>query len=327
MASRFAASTGVSVAARSYNKIRAPGFASQRHIVRRTSLRKNKRWHSAMSLKSQNRRKSPTNEDRYDIKVFPKFVLLSVFDGHSGPAISNYSSLHFLNHLGKNISRKGPDPQVFKDTFLKFDQILHKEFPHKQDGSTVTVVYVDKHKIISANAGDSPAYIVKRRTASPSGGFSTGTSLRPSVCDAVQKITTEHDYNNERERKRVTAAGGKFQSGYYTVGNYMLQPTRGFGDFIFKRQKGNRGQDIYTALPTVREFPRTPNDKFLILATDGILLGKLNEPQDTISKLGSVGQNSPKWLLTNILKSTGIFGNPIYYPDDVTTIVVDLTKI
>jgi len=303
---------------RSYNKLRSP----RKITARRTSIRKKvtRRVYSAVSLKSQNRNKSPTNEDRYAIKEFPNFVLLSVFDGHSGPAISNYSSLHFLNYLGRNISRKGPDPQVFKDTFLEFDQILHKEFPHKQDGSTVTVVYVDKHKIISANAGDSPAYLVKKRiVAEPPRGTN-------QLATVVRKITTEHDYNNERERKRVVAAGGKFQSGYYTVGNYMLQPTRGFGDFIFKKQKGNRGQDIYTALPTVRVFPRSSNDKFLILATDGILLGKLNEPQDTISKLGSVGKIGPKWLLTNILQSTRIFGNPVYYPDDVTAIVMDLSR-
>ena len=311
-------------ARRSYKKIRAPRNPTTRSSSadansRRTSLRKKKiiRWYSAISLKSQNNRKSPTNEDRCDIKVFPNFVLLSVFDGHSGPAISNYSSLHFLNYLGKSIAKKGTDPRTFKDAFLEFDNTLYKEFKHKQDGSTVTVIYVDKHKIISANAGDSPAYLVKQRT--------DGT--------VVRKITSEHDYNNEKEKKRVIAAGGKFDSGYYTVGNYMLQPTRGFGDFIFKKQKGNRGQDIYTALPTVREFPIGPNDKFLILATDGILLGNNNEPQNTISTLGQIiyksnlTQNKSKWLLANILKNTKIFGNPVYYPDDITVIVVDITLL
>jgi serine/threonine protein phosphatase PrpC len=114
----------------------------------------------------------------------------------------------------------------------------------------------------------------------------------------------------------------------------MLQPTRGFGDFIFKKSKGNRGQDIYTALPTVREYPIGPSDKFVILATDGILLGNPNEPQNTIATLCGGAQNraaqqapASKRLLTGILNSTEIFGNPIYYPDDVTIIAVDLTVL
>lgn len=293
---------------------------------RRSLTRARESPYSAITLKSQNRRKSPTNEDRYSVKAFPNFVLFSVFDGHSGPAISDYSSLHFLNHLGKNITKKGTDPRVFKEAFLTFDNILHKEFNHKQDGSTVTVIYIDKHKIISANAGDSVAYLVKRSAVPTASARCAVRSPTASARCAVRKLTTEHDYNNEKERKRVIAAGGKFHSGYYTVGNYMLQPTRGFGDFIFKKSKGNRGQDIYTALPTVREYPIGPSDKFVILATDGILLGNPNEPQNTIATLCG-GAPASKRLLTGILNSTEIFGNPVYYPDDVTIIAVDLTVL
>ena len=350
---------------RSYKK-KAPRVEPLRSEIgrKRRSLPRAREFpYSAITLKSQNRSKSPTNEDRYSVKAFQNFVLFSVFDGHSGPAISDYSSLHFLNHLGKNITKKGTDPQVFKEAFLTFDNILHKEFNHKQDGSTVTVIYIDKHKIISANAGDSVAYLVKRsavRSPTASARWSPTASARwsptasarcavrsptasarcavrsptASARCAVRKLTTEHDYSNEKERKRVIAAGGKFHSGYYTVGNYMLQPTRGFGDFIFKKSKGNRGQDIYTALPTVREYPIGPSDKFVILATDGILLGNPNEPQNTIATLCGGAQNraaqqapASKRLLTGILNSTEIFGNPIYYPDDVTIIAVDLTVL
>ncbi len=285
--------------------------------TRKTSLKKNKLKpaYSALSIKSHNQNKSATNEDRYAVKKFPSFVLFAIFDGHSGPAISEYTSSHFLNYLGNQLAHKGTDPCVFEQAFLSFDNILQNKFFHKKDGSTASVVYIDKKKIISANIGDSPAYLVKQRNT---------TSF------TIKHITTEHDYNNEKERKRVTSAGGKFQSGYYIVDNYMLQPTRGFGDFLFKKAKGNLNQDIYTALPTIREIPISFQDKFVILATDGILLGKPNEPQNTITKaMTSYHTFHPniekhKWILSNILQSKTIFGNPPYYPDDVTAIVIDL---
>lgn len=321
------AQTRVPNGRRSYNKI----FRNPRtpKIIRGTShkgprvidakRRAIKTTYSVTSFKSFNREKSPTNEDRYAIKTFPKFVLFAIFDGHSGPTISNYSSLHFLSYLGRHLIKYGTDHSVFKNAFLEFNKVLHKEFNRKHDGSTVTVVYVDKHKVISANAGDSLAYIVRRISRD---------SLGKTNKVIVKKITTDHDYNNEKERKRITSAGGKFESGYYTVGNYMLQPTRGFGDFIFKNFKGNTGQDIHTALPTVREYPiGIVNTEFLVLATDGILVGKQNEPQTTMINALIHGRHDHKYLLDSIVKSDGIFGNPLYYPDDVTLIVVDLAML
>jgi hypothetical protein len=94
---------------------------------------------------------------------------------------------------------------------LTFDNILHKEFNHKQDGSTVTVIYIDKHKIISANAGDSVAYLVKRsavrsptdaaRCAVRSPTDAARCAVRSPTASArcaVRKLTTEHDYSNEK---------------------------------------------------------------------------------------------------------------------------------
>ena len=267
------------------------------------------------SVKSSNPKKSPTNEDSHAVRIFKNgnkiFLLAGVFDGHSGNKISRYSSKYFIPYLAKKIINEGTDKCVFKCAFKEFNDKLKSL--RTRDGSTVTIIYLDHDKYICANGGDSPAYLVK-----------CSRKRCKNLNDVkIHKLSTDHDYYNNRERTRVTNLGGKFlRDGYYCVGDYCIEPLRGFGDFPIKSKKGPKGVDIHTAEPTVMERKLTGSDRFIIITSDGI------EPNRITT---SVIKNGYKEYYNNlsgyynfIMKSKDIFGPEVYRPDDTTVIIIDV---
>lgn len=268
---------------------------------------------STFSTKSSNPHKSPTNEDRYAVLKENNYYLFGVFDGHSGYRISDYVSKHLLKFISKKINQYGILESLFAKTFLDFNKKLQKLFPKSKDGCTATVVYIDKHSIVFINAGDSPAFLLRY--------------LNNRV--NTQQMTKDHDYKNELERKRIQSLGGKFIEGYYSVGDYMIQPTRGFGDFQIKKQKGPNNEEMHTALPSVLKIPYTNNDKILVIASDGVT-GMGISPESIISAAyrnfwTQKTNTSLVRYIQDYIYNGPLFNN--YYPDDVTSIIVNLQKL
>lgn len=273
-------------------------------LKRRSIVKGSKSHYYAMSNKSSNPNKSPTNEDRFAVRNFANFSLFAVFDGHMGDKISQYSASNFLRFLGSYLRSHGPTAQSFGNAFRLFDQKIQGDLPRSNDGCTATVVYVDPQRIVTANLGDSHVFLL-----------SPGHQPR--------LLTTEHSWENKVERKRIQDAGGKFEDGYYVVGNNMIQPTRGFGDWGFKRRKGPKGQELYTAIPSVTEIPMTNGT--LIIATDGI-----GSPQAAMAAMASVGHQDPPTMASLLATHRQLFSGrsgEVYYPDDLTLIVVDLLAL
>lgn len=278
--------------------------------MRRRSITKfSKNPYSVFTKKSSNPLKSPTNEDKYSIKSFPNFFLFAVFDGHMGDTIVNYSSTNFLRFLGNYIISYGPSPQTIANAFRLFDQKLLTSFPNSQDGCTATVVYIDSKKILTANIGDSYAILLR--------------NLNNRIF--TKYLSVEHSWENKLERKRITDLGGKFEEGYYVLGNNMIQPTRGFGDFSFKQKKGPKGQEIYTSTPSITEIPIESSDITLLLCTDGI--GPNPHLTLTSAHREYNQKNYLKFIQSHITTNKHLFGNPPYYPDDLTTIVIDIQTL
>jgi serine/threonine protein phosphatase PrpC len=271
--------------------------AKRRSIVKGRKSIVREAYHT-LTIKSSNPLKSRTNEDRFAIRNFPNFSLFAVFDGHMGDTISQYSATNFLRFLGSYIRSNTPSPQSFANAFRLFDQKILATFPNASDGCTATVVYIDNSKIIAANLGDSHALLIRNGN--------------------IEYLTTEHSWENKVERKRIQDAGGKFEDGYYTIGNNMIQPTRGFGDFGFKRKKGPKGQELYTSVPSISESPIV-GATTLLITSDGI------GPNPHLAI--PMGTKDPKTIVELIAKNQKIFGTPPYYPDDLTLIAVDIQTL
>ncbi|CAM9110994.1 unnamed protein product [Ascophyllum nodosum] len=181
-------------------------------------------------------------------------------------------------------------------------------------GSTAVVVFVTPLHVIVANAGDSRAVLIMAnsgaggkgggRIASEEGKIETASVATSADgagrCDSIRLVevsamSRDHTAKDDRERERVTAAGGKAVEVKYRnedgtesmvvrtaydgkVEGQSVMPTRGFGDLSYKQRKdadGNLlppGEQVVTVCPEVMVHERgsSGTEELLLLACDGI---------------------------------------------------------
>ena len=107
---------------------------------------------------------------------------------------------------------------------------------------------ITQDKIFCANAGDS-------RGVLNCGGEAIG-------------LSEDHKPDNPEEIKRINKAGHTVEDARVD-GNLAL--SRAFGDFQYKDGKGlDPADQAVSCYPDVSERERSPNDKFIVLACDGI---------------------------------------------------------
>lgn len=194
----------------------------------------------------------PSMEDRNQVFlpfIEEKSALFCVFDGHGGVESAKYLVNHLADTLMDFLS-SGLYPTVeslfvavFKSTN---DQLLRR---HKSpltldakilDGSTATVALFQGFKLHVANVGDSPAILCRDRKA--------------------LRLTKDHNCKDPEEVKRVKRMGGQIYNGRISG---QLAITRAFGDSHFRPQ--------VSVEPHVVSMELGPTDRFLIVASDGIL--------------------------------------------------------
>jgi protein phosphatase 1G len=121
-----------------------------------------------------------------------------------------------------------------------------------QAGCTAVVALLHERELFVANAGDSRAVLCRAGAAVP--------------------LSEDHKPASARERERIVAAGGFLSdvAGVCRV-NGNLNLSRAIGDH---RYKGNAdlapAAQIITAEPDVERVAITPEDRFLVLACDGV---------------------------------------------------------
>ena len=81
-------------------------------------------------------------------------------------------------------------------------------------------------------------------------------------------LTTDHKPTDPEEESRIRAAGGYIAEGRI---NGSLNLSRAIGDMDYKQSKDKPAEEqIVTANPEIREIALTKDDRFMILACDGI---------------------------------------------------------
>uniref|UniRef100_A0A3Q4GK01 Integrin-linked kinase-associated serine/threonine phosphatase 2C n=1 Tax=Neolamprologus brichardi TaxID=32507 RepID=A0A3Q4GK01_NEOBR len=182
------------------------------------------------------------------LSTLSRVSYFAVFDGHGGARASGFAAENLHHTLAKKFptgDAENADKLIKRcllDTFKQTDEDFLKKAssqkPAWKDGSTATCVLVVDDMVYVANLGDSR---VSRR----------------SVTLALSK---EHNPTIYEERMRIQRAGGTVRDGR-VLG--VLEVSRSIGDGQYKRCG-------VISTPDLRRCQLTPNDRFIILACDGL---------------------------------------------------------
>ena len=199
-------------------------------------------------------------------------LFIGVCDGHGvfGHDVSKYLINNLPNNLNKALKKtnkyihhKETLYKTMKEVFIKTNNDLCKSpsVDTQFSGSTCVTIILTKNKIISGNAGDSRAVM---------GRFKDGE---------WKSIDLSHDQkpNNPGERERILSHGGRIEAYKDENGNDFgpkrvwiqdedipgLAMSRSFGDEV-AASVGTISE------PEIETFDLTNDDKFIIIASDGI---------------------------------------------------------
>ncbi|XP_061537489.1 LOW QUALITY PROTEIN: integrin-linked kinase-associated serine/threonine phosphatase 2C [Phycodurus eques] len=187
----------------------------------------------------------------------------AVFDGHGGARASRFAAEHLHHILAKKFPRgesENLDKLIKKclvDTFRQTDEDFLKKAssqkPAWKDGSTATCVLVLDDVVYVANLGDSKAVLCRMEE---DGEFPEGRRQEAPLLS----LSREHNPTIYEERMRIQRAGGTVREGR-VLG--VLEVSRSIGDGQFKRCG-------VISSPDLRRCQLTANDRFIILACDGL---------------------------------------------------------
>ena len=198
-------------------------------------------------------------------------MIFGVFDGHGGKEVAEFVTRHFcIELLNSRSYKEGNYEQALKETFLRMDELLRTQeglkeviriakdlsdnYPVQADpsmmvaGCTAVVALIVGNKIWVANAGDSRCVLCR-----------DGRALELSI---------DHKPELPGERDRIIRAGGIVEDGR-VMGNLNL--SRSIGDLEYKKNNSIPAKDqMISAYPEVKTDELGPNDRFLVLACDGV---------------------------------------------------------
>ncbi|ORZ34255.1 phosphatase 2C-like domain-containing protein [Catenaria anguillulae PL171] len=240
-------------------------------------------------------------EDRHAISVTDQGqVLVSVFDGHAGWQCSELLSQVFHNYVSRRLLVDGKCKQALVAAFDEFDTDLMSLAPQVQAmgphvkpdtaqamlmpamaGAVLVSTVIDGNKLLVAHAGDCRAVIGRRQ--SPEANKYAAVAL-----------TRDHDADNPAEVARMRAEHPGEEATVVMRKRVLggLQPFRSMGDarykwahdvqewvgkvfegsqYPYKHMPRNFKTPPYvTAHPEAVEYVLDENDRFMVLATDGL---------------------------------------------------------
>lgn len=233
--------------------------------------------------------------------------LFAVFDGHGGPEVAKFCSLHMSRELTSLSSfQKGHYEEALVECFHRLDDLMltpegYKELERIRVGDAETNDSNNEDKGNSTFETLKKLVQEQRRAESVANG--NGNQLQEMVqagCTAVTALITpdnrifvanagdsravicrdgvalalshDHKPGHATERARIIAAGGCLSEiGGITRVNGNLNLSRAIGDLRYKMNASLEKKDqIITAEPDVESTELLQEDSFLVLACDGI---------------------------------------------------------
>ncbi|XP_032713531.1 integrin-linked kinase-associated serine/threonine phosphatase 2C isoform X2 [Lontra canadensis] len=239
-----------------------------------------------------------TEECRPPSSLITRVSYFAVFDGHGGIRASKFAA----QNLHQNLIRKFPKGDVISvektvkrcllDTFKHTDEEFLKQAssqkPAWKDGSTATCVLAVDNILYIANLGDSRAILCRFNEESQK--------------HAALSLSKEHNPTQYEERMRIQKAGGNVRDGR-VLG--VLEVSRSIGDGQYKRCG-------VTSVPDIRRCQLTPNDRFILLACDGLF--KVFTPEEAVNFILSCLEWCPPLLPARMRRSRAGKGSPQWTP-------------
>lgn len=241
----------------------------------------------------------PYMEDRHlvagELSGHPTASLYAVFDGHAGPLAADHCVARMVPLLTAQDFARTPERALttaFEQCDAEFLRMANAARPPIDDGTTaVAALVLWGHKLYVANAGDSRAVLVHKN-------------------GRASALSDDHKPNRQDEWTRIREAGGTVLfHGVWRVGG-ILAVSRAIGDRMLK--------PWVTARPEVRAWTLGSNDRFLVLASDGIFDVLGNKDVAEIVTACATAQAAADALVEQALYHGSA--------DNVTALVVDLTQ-
>lgn len=182
-------------------------------------------------------------------------AFFGVYDGHGGAHVSHLLSKRLHRYVLNAQHIHSSFRKTLEEGFLAMDRECQKLCDDEGllCGSTAIVVCIAGKKFYCGNAGDC-----------------RGVLLRG---DKAIALSRDHKPNCKEERERIEKAGGTVQEvkGIWRVDGLGLSVSRAFGDIEYKKHRHKKfSADLITAKPDVTDWDIQPEDKFIILACDGL---------------------------------------------------------
>lgn len=173
-----------------------------------------------------------------------------VYDGHGGSSTSKFLAKELVATVARTAQfRDGKLREAVEVGFGALNDIcvakvrgLGRQYGMIDDGSTCCSVWLQGGHLLVANVGDSRAVLCKRGQA--------------------VALSSDHKPNRPDERRRITALGGHVQTLGVPRVMGVLAVARAFGDIGL--------QPFVSPEPEILEMDVTPEDGFVVLASDGL---------------------------------------------------------
>jgi serine/threonine protein phosphatase PrpC len=174
---------------------------------------------------------------------------------------------HKVENLGNKIDT------VYQDAVMGVDDKLNNEsgIDTFLSGTTMCSLLFDQNSIYLGNSGDSRAMMCSYN--SEKGNLVSLTILGVKVSG----LTNDHKPDLPKEKARVLAKGGrvepiKSQAGGYLGPHRVWLANEDSPGLAMSRSLGDRQAHIAGVIsdPEVTKFSLTPDDKFIVVASDGV---------------------------------------------------------
>ena len=177
-----------------------------------------------------------------NIKGDPNSSLFCLFDGHGGGEVSTFLQSSFYTYFKEML----PFDNVKENLITLFSKVDNKikESNYYNIGATACIIYITKESgqkcLYSANIGDTRSLLI--------------------TSNEYKRLSYDHRASDENEYKRIVNNGGIVFAGR-VYGTLML--SRAFGDWELKSYGVSNE-------PHITRINITDNDKYIVVATDGI---------------------------------------------------------